>query len=99
MWHEYAKEYANDLEIPFLCKCSKHFLKIRNTCNIPTASERHYGCLNVQEDISSHQPCISQKNTLFELEIIHDSPIMGSSYSFTKIKSGICFRLNGHRKS
>ena len=82
----------------FLCKCRNHFLKIRNTCNIPTASERHYRCLNVKEDISNHWPCISQKNTLIELEIIHDSPIMGSSYSFTKIKYGICFRLYGHRK-
>ena len=44
-------------------------------------------------------PAFPKKNTLFELEIIHNSPIMGSSYSFTKIKSGICFRLNGHRKS
>ena len=44
-------------------------------------------------------PAFPQKNTLIELEIIHDSPIMGSLYSFTKIKYGICFRLNGHRKS
>ena len=84
----------------FWCKCRNHFLKISNTCNIPTASERHYRCLNVQEDISNHWPCMSQKkNTLIELEIIHDSLIMGSSYSFTKIKYGICFRLNGHRQS